>query len=316
LTAERLLELSRGPKEGIVNTLLSLHPPKAAAAEIKSTDATKSSVFQLLDSLFQASTECFAKAFTNGLDILRSGGADEAVCPHGAHYCLLPIAKTESVIDAINVTTLFKHTPNVNVFDWWCGGKSLVVAACSAVNVKLGPRAGALYLDDAKEMPVVSVPALAIEQCPSFAMSDSAILVGEGLGVERKPHPISGSDLCFLAHDRLKSAAHKRCPGRDPDLIKELRTENSMRHEEENVLREKDSSWLRNYSPQRNLLMLLVTAHLRNRKLAFDFLQKARVLEVAQQKHDPAGLWCLRMTEFGQIKLQSCAGLVLDIDVT
>lgn len=316
LTAESMQELSRGTKELIVSTLLKLHPPKHVVADIQAVD--KATAFRLLDGLFVASTQCFAKAFTDGMEIARAGGATEAVCPHGNVCAILPIARTESTLDAVKVLTTFKHLPNVAFFDFWCGGTAQLLAECSAVDVHLGPRSGALYLADAKEKPVVSVPALAVEECPSFSHTDSVIASPAGLGVQRQPHPVSGSDLLFAAHDRFHGASHvnkptKRCDARDPDLIAETRTMNSMRHEEANILREKDSSWLRNYTPQRNLFMLRVISHLRNRERALDFLQLAHKREAEQQRQDPAAGWELRLNSFGQIKLFSAHGGVVDL---
>lgn len=313
LTAERLLALSNGEKEPIVATILSLRPPKAVANALTSQSVDKRTAFRLLQALFEAATECYAKAFRDGLDIQRAGGCDEAVCPHGSHFALLPIARTESTLDAIKLLVHFKHLPNVAFFDHWCGGKAQLVAECAKVGVFLGERAGALYSEDTKDMRVVSFPALASEECPSFAMSDKQIAEAGHLGVDRPPHPVSGSTLAFDGHDRLHGPSHKKCEGRRPDLIAETRTTNSMRHEQENILREKDASWLRNYTPQRNLLMMRVITHLRDRQRALDYLHVAHGREQEQQKRDPAACFKLQLSSFGQLKLVSATGVVFDL---
>jgi hypothetical protein len=258
-----------------------------------------------LQSLFTASSQCFAKAFSDGLEIQRSGGSEEAVCVHGGHYALLPIAKTESGLDAVNLFVHFKHKPNVGVYDHWCGCASQACCTCRRAGVELGSRAGAIYAEDTKDKKVVSVPELDSQLYPSFASSDAVLSADPSLGVERTQHPVSGSTLCVLAHDRLHGAPpnHKRCTGRDPDWIAQLRTMDSLAHEQYNSFREKQSHYLRNYSPQRYLLFLLVTAHLRNRRLAEDFLERAQKRMHEMQKQQPAAGWRLTVNEFGQVKL-------------
>lgn len=42
--------------------------------------------------------------------------------------------------------------------------------------------------------------------------------------VDRVPHPVSGSRLCLLLHDRFHGVNHRHCFHRSPDFVEELRS--------------------------------------------------------------------------------------------
>lgn len=77
---------------------------------------TKQNAYQLLESLFDAATQCFHKGFSSHED--RCGGTVDLFCPHGVVYGLTPLPKSESPQDAISLVTWLRHLPNVVFYDW------------------------------------------------------------------------------------------------------------------------------------------------------------------------------------------------------
>lgn len=256
--------------------------------------------------------ECFQKLFAQFLG--RSGGTVDAVCRHLVVYLFKTIPFAESPKDAVDLLFMFKHLPLVVFFDYWCGAERELRRQASAVGVDFGPRAGGLLLESemaaaraAGHLPM-SIPALARE-APSFSLADhdsKASSSPPDITIKRDPHPQAPTCcVCLLQHDRLHEVPHTRCTCRDPDNVKELRSANTESSEQHNAVKKKTDPFLRNESPQRNIYLHLVLAHLQNYKKAKAKFEKMKVKRAAKEKLAPHLLWTLKVNEFGQLVLNS-----------
>jgi hypothetical protein len=258
--------------------------------------------------------ECFQKLFAQFLG--RTGGTVDAVCRHLVLYMFKTVPFAESPKDAVDLLFLFKHLPLCVFFDYWCGAERELQRQAAEAGVEFGPRAGGLLLESdmkwaqAEGHLPVSIPALAHE-APSFSLSDHELKASSALpdiNIKRDPHPQAPACLmCVLEHDRLHEVPHKNCTCRDPDHVKELRGVNTESAEQHNALKKKTDPFLRNESPQRNIFMHLVLAHLHNYKWNKAKFEEMRAERARKEKLEPHFSWVLTFNEFGQVVLSKHA---------
>lgn len=219
-------------------------------------------------------------------------------------YMSKTIPFAESPKDAVALLFMFKHLPICAFFDYWCGTvKELQLQAKAAGDIDFGARNGALMLETdmgetekSGSIPL-SIPALSRHLHPSFSLKDAEKkeekATRSDIAITRPPHPCAPDcRVCLLAHDRLHEVAHKNCSCRDPCWVKELRHENTERSEHLNATRKRVDPFLRNESPQRNIFLHLVLAHLQNYKInkaKFEELKAERDLSATSLSF--AGLW-------------------------
>lgn len=199
----------------------------------------------------------------------------DMVCPHLAQYAMLFISTRESPRDFAALLGLMQQMPNLALYDFVCGALDALKTQCEAAGVTLDDRLGAVLMEDQlesmRQFIPLSVPGLVKEVFPSFSSDDSKTAVdgAPNLDVKREPHTESGSCAFIAAHDDFHNQedAHVHCRARDPKLIKEYRTLNTSRSEQLNRLRKRVDPWLRGQSAHHNLLLHLVLAHRRNRRI-------------------------------------------------
>ena len=244
--------------------------------------STNAALHKLIERLFFANSSCFFKAFINYL--ARSGGTMDMVCPHLVEFAMLFITTRESPRDFAALLGLMEHLPNLALYDYVCGGLEALKEECEAAGVKLDERLGAVVLEDdieamGKFLPL-SFPGLVSEVFPSFSSLDAkADTAGApNLEVERPAHIETGSKHLFTCHDAFhnKPKVHKFCKARNPKFVLQFRTVNGSRSEQLNRLKKKVDPWLRGQSAQHNILLNLVLAHKRNRRINEAFLLAAQ----------------------------------------
>jgi hypothetical protein len=258
--------------------------------------------------------ECFQKLFSQFLG--RTGGTVDAVCRCMVLYMSKTIPFAESPKDAVALLFMFKHLPICAFFDYWCGAvKELQVQAKAVGDIDFGPRNGGLLLEKDMEQAQksgripVSIPAIG-HLSPSFSLKDAAqkdakeAMSVADIAIKRPPHPCAPDcPVCFLAHDRLHEVAHKNCSCRDPCWVKELRAENTERAEHLNATRKRVDPFLRNESPQRNIFLHLVFAHLQNYKINKAKFEDRKAEHAASSRQQPQFHWTLAVNSFGQVVL-------------
>lgn len=249
-------------------------------------------------------------AFIRDLAVTKiaAGGTVDLFCPHGVVYGLTPLPKSESPQDAISLVTWLRHLPNVVFYDCWCTSLRELADKCQSVGATLDKRDGAIIAsDDLKKRdasPLFSVSGLAIEHNPSFSSldrKDGKDQHHQLPGIKRQPHPVSQSDVFVAVHDRLHGQSHIKCAGRNPDMIVELRSLNSMVHEQQYSARKKVAVWLRNHSAQRNMFMLRFLAHRRARQTNMDHLSELNRQLVQFNRNHVDVEWYLELNAVGRV---------------
>lgn len=151
------------------------------------------------------------------------------------------------------------------------------------------------------KLPLVSVPELAVQHAHSLSAARAPASSTHSLGVQREPHPVTNSTCMFCLHDRIHRLPHKFCAHRNPDLIAEEITENSMVHEQAFSQRTKAASFLRMNSAHRNMLLLRVIAHRRARQINKDNLEKLRDQLKEFERADPTRRYRLELDTLGRV---------------
>lgn len=268
-------------------------------------DASWLTVFTLFTSIFTAATSCFHKGYTEHDD--RCGGSLDAFDPCGVPVGFIPLPKQESAADAVAMYNLFMHPPNVAVGDNWCAAKQKLHSACAVRGIHLDARDGAVVDEKAADaikkpvLPIVSVAGLAREHSHVFSARDAASDLPQMEGVQRLPHIATDSKVAAFVHDLLHGEPHKQCLNRHPHLIAECRTENSMVHEQSYSQRKKYAAFLRNYAPQRMLMVLRVVLHRLARRINLEHLETFRALVGDLHESDPQAGWHMVLNALGQV---------------
>ena len=246
---------------------------------------------QLSDVISRLRGACFSKKF--GSQAGMSGGTMDAVCDHKVEYAIGPSVLPESPKFAVKLAAMFKHLPNLNIFDFWCGVLAHLRTEMLRIGIILDSRCGG-FIDAGK---VASLPT--IDQRTWLVRMPEAIGAVSGAGtatricpeaaklevvatVLRTPHPITGSCGANFAHDRFhgnpQNSAHQsnECKARSLDVVAEFDAYPSSAVEQMNRTRQRNDWHLSQMSPWKNFFAHRLLGHLRNVTYCSELIDQMR----------------------------------------